>query len=254
MSRVNLYEKKRKNTKLVTGFSTLALVFVVLLIGIIVWPFGGNEAKEDGKQVDVNSASQNDEVDQADSDKEDKEQEGNKEEATQTTQDSPSDKEETSKDEQPSDVEEDRSDSESGSEEESEEQEEQEGTEKQTVDSDEYIDIPSVTKDDNVIEVYQDKWKAIQTEQEGKHVATFDDTTQDWNEMLESIYLGSGLSKDNSTLWRVHNGGDNQTAVATISDKADKKTYRVYTAWVEGKGWKPMKVEVIKENKYKSQS
>lgn len=248
MSRVNLYEKKRKNTKLVTGFSALALVFVVLLIGIIVWPFGGNEAKEDGKQEDVNSASQKDEGNQTDSDKEDKEQEGNKEEATQTTQDSPSDKEDTSKEEQPSD-EEERSETDSN-----EESEDQEETEEKTVDSDEYIDIPSVTKEDNVIEVYQDKWKAIETEQEGKHVATFDDTTQDWNEMVESIYLGSGLSKDNSTLWRVHNGGNNQTAVATISDKADKKTYRVYTAWVEGKGWKPMKVEVIKENKYKSQS
>ncbi|KGP90524.1 hypothetical protein N780_04740 [Pontibacillus chungwhensis BH030062] len=246
MSRVNLYEKKRKNTKLVTGFSTLAVVFAVLLFGIIVWPFGGNEAKEDGKQVEANSASQDDEVDETDSDKQDEDQEGTKEEATQTTQDSPSEeKEEASKDEQASDVEENRSEAEST--EGSEDQEE-------TVDSDEYIEIPSVTKEDNVIEVYQDKWQAVQTEQEGKHVATFDDTTQDWNEMLDSIYLGSGLSKDNSTLWRVHNGGDNQTAVATISDKADKKTYRVYTAWVEGKGWKPMKVEVIKENKYKSQS
>ncbi|QSS99045.1 DUF1510 family protein [Pontibacillus sp. ALD_SL1] len=250
MSRVNLYEKKRKNTKLVTGFSTLAIVFAVLLVGIIVWPFGGNEAKEDGKQVEVNSVSQDDEVDETDANKQEDEQEGTKEEATQTTQDSPSDeKEEASKDEQASNGEEDRSDSES-----TEDSEEQEGTEEETVDSDEYIEIPSVTKEDNVIEVYQDKWQAIQTEQEGKHVATFDDTTQDWNEMLDSIYLGSGLSKDNSTLWMVHNGGDNQTAVATISDKADQKTYRVYTAWVEGKGWKPMKVEVIKENKYKSQS
>lgn len=241
-----------------TGFSVLAVVFVVVLIGVIVWPFGGNEAKEDGDPDTAEQASgQMEETDSEASESEEDtnenvEDENTEEESASSESDESIADEDKQKDVSESNDEGTETETQDEDEAKDEEEKEEMESEEETVASDEYIDIPSVSKEDNVLEVYEGKWGAIRTEQEGKHVATFDDTTKDWEEMMDSIYLGAGVSED-STLWRVNNGGNNQTAVATISDQTGKKTYRVYTAWVEGKGWKPMRVEVLKDNEYKAQ-
>ncbi|MEC1292412.1 YrrS family protein [Bacillus mojavensis] len=89
-------------------------------------------------------------------------------------------------------------------------------------------------------------WKAVGTEQKGEHAATYDSSSQDWAEMLKAISYATGVSTDNMTvLWLGNNGGP-QDAKGKILDKTSGEKYQVTITWVDGKGWKPTKVEKLK--------
>ena len=50
------------------------------------------------------------------------------------------------------------------------------------------------------------------------------------------------------TIWFLGNGGSPSTAVGTVSAKNDSKSYRVNLEWVDGSGWKPVKVQELVTN------
>ena len=89
-------------------------------------------------------------------------------------------------------------------------------------------------------------WKPVGTQQSGQHTATYDSSSQDWKEMLEAISYATGVSKDNMTVIWLGNNGSPQDAKGTIRAKDTGVKYQVAITWVDGKGWKPTKVEQLK--------
>jgi len=104
--------------------------------------------------------------------------------------------------------------------------------------------------DPNVSKVVIDpSWKPIGTQQTGEHVATYDMNSIDWKEMEQAIAYGANISQENIIYWRIENGGSPHHAVGTVSTKANHdEAYRVYIEWVDQQGWKPTKVEHLKQN------
>ncbi|MGG3683324.1 DUF1510 family protein [Aeribacillus composti] len=89
-------------------------------------------------------------------------------------------------------------------------------------------------------------WKPIGTVQTGEHVTTYKKSSVDWKEMEKTLSYATGVSLENmQTLWIGNNGSPND-AKGTIQNKADGKKYRVSITWIDGEGWKPTRVEVLK--------
>ena len=103
--------------------------------------------------------------------------------------------------------------------------------------------------DANVLNTYtSEDWQPIGTEQTGSHTTSFEKGSKDWNEMTKAIAYGAGLDEGSMRLWWLKNGGSPDTAIGTVSEGDNPQAYRVYIEWVEGAGWKPVKVEELKEN------
>ncbi len=93
----------------------------------------------------------------------------------------------------------------------------------------------------NVIEtIVNPNWEPVGTVQTGKHVTVYSGV--DWDEMVKAISYAVGLSEDEFTIHFLGNNGPNKSA-GTIYTKNKEKIYKVYIEWVDGKGWKPTKVE-----------
>lgn len=101
--------------------------------------------------------------------------------------------------------------------------------------------------DENVTEAYTGDWKPVETEQEGEHTTNFNDGSQDRIEIKKAASVATGLNESDMIEWWVENSGEGQV-VATVSDSAQTKNYRVYLKWVDDQGWQPTKVEQLKEN------
>lgn len=125
---------------------------------------------------------------------------------------------------------------------ESESSESEESEESESVETEE-----AEPSDENVAEAYTGDWKPVETEQEGEHTTDFTDGSQDRTEIKSAAAVATGLNESDMIEWWVENGGEGQV-VATISDSAQTKTYRVYLSWVDDQGWQPTKVEQLKEN------
>ncbi|WP_260284761.1 YrrS family protein [Peribacillus aracenensis] len=103
--------------------------------------------------------------------------------------------------------------------------------------------------DGNVASTYTSEgWKPVGTQQSGEHTTSFDKGSVDWNEMSKAIASGAGIDEGSMKLWWLQNGGSPSTAIGTVSEGDNPKTYRVYIEWVDGSGWKPVKVEELKTN------
>lgn len=90
-------------------------------------------------------------------------------------------------------------------------------------------------------------WQPVGTTQTGEHVAVYDGNSTDWQEMLQAISYGTGLEQNNMTVWFLGNNGQNQS-IGTISSKDQSVFYRVFLEWVDGQGWKPIKIEELYES------
>jgi hypothetical protein len=98
----------------------------------------------------------------------------------------------------------------------------------------------------NVIqEIVNSSWQPIGTTQSEPHVTTFDKNSVDWKEMLDAVSYATRLSPSEMIVWFIGNNGPNK-AVATISTKDKKQHYKVYIEWVEQQGWKPTKVQQLR--------
>lgn len=112
-------------------------------------------------------------------------------------------------------------------------------------------EVVTVESDDpNVLEAKINKnWEPVGTSQTGEHTTQYDKGTTDRQEMENALSYATGISTDNMTVWWLENGGmPNKNVIGTISTKDSKEIYRVYLEWVDGEGWKPTKLEKLKEN------
>lgn len=107
------------------------------------------------------------------------------------------------------------------------------------------------SNDPNVIEAkINPNWKPVGTSQTGEHITQYNQGSTDWQEMLKAISYATNVDVGNMTVLWIGNGGEpNKNAIGTISTKDTGLIYRVYLDWVDGEGWKPTKLEQLKEFK-----
>ncbi|WNF21814.1 DUF1510 family protein [Mesobacillus jeotgali] len=211
-SRSQMRAKRRKTNLVLNSL----IVVVILLIGIVSFNifFSNDEGVADqndvGAEKDQAAASPDKKDDSQDSDKKDDSQDSDK------------------KDESASD----EADEESA--------------------EDEELADPIVTEggsDANVKQTIENpEWKPVGTTQSGEHNTVFDQNAVDWQEMILAYSYATGIDKDNMTVWWNENGGAPNTAVGTVSQKGSDQTFRVWVEWVDGEGWKPVKVEELIQN------
>lgn len=212
---------KRKDKKVNKVYNILITVVVLLIIVVGAFIFLGNNDEPVSQNTNTNSANE-----QSANNKEEKAD--NQETATNEDEQSTEDKKEVSQDQ-----EKDKDSSKS-----------EEDTD--TVESEK---VEEEGSDENVEEAYSDpSWKPVGTEQSGEHVTQYEKGSTDWNEMERAIAYGAGIDQSNMTLWYLENGGEPNKAIGTISPKDGSSTYRVYIQWVDGEGWKPIKVEKLLKN------
>ncbi|GKV66757.1 MULTISPECIES: DUF1510 family protein [Sporosarcina] len=102
------------------------------------------------------------------------------------------------------------------------------------------------SSDNNVKETVIDSdWKPVGTSQTGEHVSKYDGESDDWNEKKQAIAYATGLSEDQMIFWRIQNGGGPQKSEGIVSSKDKSEKYKVYLEWVDGEGWKPVKMDVL---------
>ncbi|RSD24117.1 DUF1510 family protein [Mesobacillus subterraneus] len=147
------------------------------------------------------------------------------------------------------DVKQNDSDQKDGAEEEGTESEE--AAEEEAEDGEESGE-PIVTEggsDANVKQTIQNpEWKPVGTTQSGEHNTVFNENSADWQEMILAYSYATGIDKNNMTVWWNENGGAPNTAIGTVSAKGSDQTYRVAIEWVDGQGWKPVRVEELIQN------
>ncbi|WP_176458878.1 YrrS family protein [Caldifermentibacillus hisashii] len=134
---------------------------------------------------------------------------------------------------------------------EAKESEEKSSEEENETSPDEEDVIKVNSNDPNVIEAkINPNWKPVGTSQTGEHITQYNQGSTDWQEMLKAISYATNVDVGNMTVLWIGNGGEpNKNAVGTISTKDTGLIYRVYLDWVDGEGWKPTKLEQLKEFK-----
>jgi cytoskeletal protein RodZ len=90
-------------------------------------------------------------------------------------------------------------------------------------------------------------WQPIGTVQSEPHAATYDKDSVDWQEMTRAISYATGLAESDMIIWHLGNNGGPNKAVGTVTSRDQKQVYRVYIDWVENQGWKPVRVEQLKQ-------
>jgi hypothetical protein len=90
-------------------------------------------------------------------------------------------------------------------------------------------------------------WKPVGTSQTGEHIAVYDEESVDWQEMKQAISYATGIDVNNMTVWFLGNNGGPQRATGTVSENGGAIKYRVNIEWVVNEGWKPVKVEELKQ-------
>jgi cytoskeletal protein RodZ len=218
---------KRRKTNLILNS---LIVIVILLIVIVSYSiFFGNGEKASPTAADASGQAQenqegNSEVDDSAESSTNEENEGSEGNSS-VTEENPDDTEDTGSDENETDT---------------------------TVEEPESENIVSEGGTDPNVKntITNPDWQPVGTTQSGEHVPVYDKSAVDWKEMEKAISYGTGLNQSEMTLWflgRNKEGAENQS-VATVSTKDNSVTYRVYIEWVDGQGWKPIKVEELFEN------
>ncbi|WP_067837174.1 YrrS family protein [Amphibacillus sediminis] len=204
-SRMNRFEKKRKNTKWLTMFIGLGLILIVVFI--IILATSGDDLVDDPP--------------------------------TQEKQEEPVDSPNKPDQEEPqSDP--DQNTPESDEDEDSEEPDQS--------DSD-HINIQylEIGDDHNVMYAYTGNWDPIPTEQAEPHQISWDQSSQDWREMMQAAEMASGIAVDEMYYLWVSGEGP-QSVIATFSNNTMDQHYRVYLSWIENQGWLPDRVEMLHEH------
>lgn len=109
------------------------------------------------------------------------------------------------------------------------------------------VEVEEVSStDENVIVAYRGDWQPIGTSQTGEHVTDYNDGSQDRIEIKRAVSFVTNIEEDDMIEHWIGNDG-HQKVQATVSSKSTGHFYRVYLTWVDEKGWKPTKVERLKE-------
>lgn len=209
-SRLNRYEKRRKNTQTINILVFLAAGLLIVLF--LLFAFTKSDQENNNQPKDSNQSEEN---------KENHELDNHQNNNTNNHDDKGS----TNADESASN-EEDLNDR---------EEDPQPGSE--------ITALP--VEDENVISAFTKNWPPIGTEQEEPHVMQFNKETKDWEEMERALKVATEL--DELIIWWLGNDGD-QRAVGTVTSMDQTEIYRVYISWITNEGWQPTKVEVLLEN------
>ncbi|MDN3449229.1 YrrS family protein [Planococcus sp. APC 3906] len=109
----------------------------------------------------------------------------------------------------------------------------------------------TITKEDSndpVVEetIINTSWEPVGTKQKGEHVSVYEKGSADWNEKIKAISYATGLAADDMYIMMIKNGGGPQKSIGVVQSKDQSKKYRVHMEWVDGKGWSPVKLDVLK--------
>jgi len=212
-SRLDKFEKRRKNTKLMTLMMIAAGALAVLLIGVFI--FSDSSAEKQREQAAKT---------------------GVVKEPAKTKKEQPA-KEENEGDSLK--IQEDEAKAE-------EKQDEEKQDKDKEKDENELKTEQVKPSDDNVAEAFTANWEPVGTSQKGAHTTNYNEGSKDRKEMEKAIKLATGLKS--MTTWWLGRSGE-QGVEATVSNKEDdSEVYRVKLKWVDGKGWKPDRVELLKKN------
>ncbi|WP_067727338.1 YrrS family protein [Oceanobacillus damuensis] len=217
-SRLNKFEKRRKNTKAISIFLIVGAILLIILLGI--WFFGGGNEEAGNEQAANEGEESSDFLNMEPSDEESNDNGIDGDSATNDDADNEESTEQTESEEEKAN-----------------EDEEEENTETE----------PAEPSDDNVAEAYTGDWEPVGTEQEGPHTTNYSDGSQDRIEIKRAASTATGIDESEMVEWWVENGGD-QKVVATVSDSEETNVYRVFMSWVDNEGWQPTKVELLIEN------
>ncbi|MFS0575297.1 DUF1510 family protein [Sporosarcina sp. 179-K 3D1 HS] len=101
--------------------------------------------------------------------------------------------------------------------------------------------------DDPIISetIINSSWKPIGTSQTGNHVSLYDGESVDWQEKKQAIAYSTGIPEESLIYWKIKNGGSPQKSIGIVSTKDKSKKYQVHLEWVDGAGWKPVKMDVL---------
>ena len=107
--------------------------------------------------------------------------------------------------------------------------------------------VTYITPADEIIDetVINASWEPIGTTQTGEHASQYDRASVDWVEKQQALAYATGLSQDSMIFWKIKNGGGPQKSVGIVSSTNKAEKYRVYLEWVDGEGWKPVKMDVL---------
>lgn len=134
-----------------------------------------------------------------------------------------------------------------------EQEDKQEPVEITSIDSLKESKTVQVTKgtDQIVDEVLEDpNWQPYPTKQQDDgsgHTSSYDEKSVDWQEKLSAMAQITALEENDMIVWFIKNNGGPDTSIGTISSKDKTKKYRVSLKWENHKGWKPVKVELLKQ-------
>ncbi|CAH0231993.1 MULTISPECIES: YrrS family protein [Bacillaceae] len=230
-SRFNQRDQKRKVNKIYNIAITIVSILIVIVAVTIFLSDDGTETKK--------ATTEPKQIADTDSGKVADKPAGKKEETDSEKEDAVGDSEAT--------TEEDAEEDSKATEEDSEENVEDGADPEKAGDAD-LVEVEG-SGDGNVAATYKSEgWKPVGTEQSGEHTTSFDKGSVDWNEMSKAIASGAGIDEGSMKLWWLQNGGSSNTAIGTVSEGDNPKTFRVYIEWVDGSGWKPVKVEELKTN------
>lgn len=109
----------------------------------------------------------------------------------------------------------------------------------------------TITREDSsdpIVEetVINTSWEPVGTKQKGDHVSVYQKDSVDWNEKVNAVAYATGLDANNMYVMMIKNGGGPQKSIATVQSKDESEKYRVHMEWVDGEGWKPVKLDVLK--------
>lgn len=230
-NRLGKYEKRRKNTKTISLLLILGGILIIILLAIFL--FGGND--EEAEKGEPSNQSTSESNSDASNNKAADDETNDDTASDDTTESSSEDTTSSSESDDPT-----KNDD-------SSENDDQSTKDDNTGNDDVEKEPVEVTDDPNVKEAYTADWEPIGTEQEGPHAKKFAEGTQDRTEMEKALHVATGIQEGDMITWFVENGGG-QDVIGTVSNKAEEKTYRVFLTWVENEGYKPTKVEILKEN------
>ncbi|MFQ3542687.1 YrrS family protein [Halobacillus rhizosphaerae] len=232
-SRTDRFENRRKWKRIMAVLTGLAALVVVVFLSLVF--FGGDDSagsaepsSQSSQSADQKSDSDSSSTDSSDSNGEKNNASDNTDENNNSSEDSQSDESKNSDGDQKDKSQKDKN-------------------------SGDDLTVEEDSSDSNVERVIKKDWKPVATKQKisGDHSVNWsNDDSQDWQELLQAVSEATGIPANSMITWWVDGNGP-QKVVATVSDDAEKQTYRVHVEWVEGKGYKPTMLEALKSNKYK---
>ena len=108
--------------------------------------------------------------------------------------------------------------------------------------------IVHTSDDPNVIEAIENpQWDVTPTQQTGEHISAYQNGHIDYEEKLMTFRNVVNLDENNIIYWAVKNNGSTSHSVGIVSTMDKSEIYRIFIEWVDGKGWKPVKLERLRQ-------